>query len=45
MDEVLWRHSERSGLAITALPISPQDLARARYSGARRAVAEAALVA
>ena len=45
MDEVLWRHSERSGLAITALPISPQDLAQPGTPVLRRAVAEAALVA
>ena len=45
MDEVLWRHSERSGLAITALPISPQELAQPHTPVLRRAVAEAALVA
>lgn len=45
MDEVLWRHSERSGLAITALPVSPQQLAAPESPVLRRAAAEAALVA
>jgi Uncharacterised protein family (UPF0158) len=45
MDEVLWRHSERSGLAITALPVSPQELAAPDNPVLKRAVAEAALVA
>jgi len=45
MDEVLWRHSERSGLAVTALPVSPQELAAPSTPVLRRAVAEAALVA
>jgi hypothetical protein len=45
MDAVLWRHSERSGLAITALPVSPQELAAPSTPALRRAVAEAAIVA
>lgn len=45
MDEVLWRHTERSGLAVTALPLSPQQLAAPDTPALRRAVAQAALVA
>ena len=28
MDDVLWRHTERSGLAITALPVSQAAMSR-----------------
>jgi hypothetical protein len=45
MDELLWRHTERSGLAITVLPVSPDELATPRSSVLKRAVAEAVLVA
>jgi hypothetical protein len=45
MDDLLWRHSERSGLAITALPVSPEQLVEPSTPALRRAVAEAALVA
>lgn len=45
MDDVLWRHAERSGLAITALPVSSTELARPRTPVLKRAAAEAVLVA
>jgi hypothetical protein len=45
MDEVLWRHTERSGLAVTALPMSPQQLAAPSTPALKRAAAEAVLVA
>lgn len=45
MDEVLWRHAQRSGLAITALPVSTADLATPRTPALIRATAEAVLVA
>ncbi len=45
MDDVLWRHTERSGLAITALPVSPAELASPTIPLLVRAVAEAVLVA
>jgi hypothetical protein len=41
MDEVLWRHSVRGGLAVTALPVQTADLDRPRTGRLRRAVAEA----
>ena len=41
MDEVLWRHSMRSGIAVTALPVHADDLARPRTARLRRATAEA----
>ena len=45
MDDVLWRHTERSGLAITALPVSPERAGRRRARRrCGRAVAEAAWV-
>lgn len=45
MDEVLWRHTQRSGLAITVLPVSPVDLAAPSTPLLVRAAAEAVLVA
>ena len=45
MDDVLWRHTERSGLTITALPVSPQQLAAPDNPVLQRAAAEAVLVA
>jgi Uncharacterised protein family (UPF0158) len=45
MDEVLWRHTDRSGLAVTALPVSPEELSAPSTPVLRRALAEAALVA
>ena len=45
MDEVLWRHSERSGLAVTALPVTAQEWASPATAVLRRAAAEAVLVA
>lgn len=45
MDDVLWRHTERSGLAITALPVSPAELAAPTTPLLARAAAGAVLVA
>lgn len=45
MDEVLWRHTERSGLAVTALPVGPGALTRPTAPVLARAAAEAVLVA
>lgn len=44
MDDVLWRHTERSGLAVTALPVRAADLAEPEGALLRRAVAEARVV-
>lgn len=41
MDEVLWRHTERSGLTITALPVSQAAMARPADPTVIRARAEA----
>lgn len=45
MDDVLWRHTERSGTAVTALPVSAADLAAPAGALLRRAAAEARVVA
>ncbi len=45
MDAVLWRHTERSGLAITALPVRPDELERRSTPALKRAAAEAVLIA
>lgn len=45
MDELLWRHAARSGLAITAVPVSPEELAAPRTPQLIRATSEAVLVA
>ncbi len=45
MDEILWRHTERSGLTVTAVPVSPAELAAPSTSLLVRAVAEARVVA
>lgn len=45
MDEVLWRHTERSGLTVTALPVSRAELAKPTTPHLVRAAAEAVLVA
>ena len=45
MDEVLGRHAVRSGLALTVLPVSPQQLAAPDNPVLQRAAAEAVLVA
>lgn len=44
MDDVLWRHTERSGLAITALPLRAADLAAPGSALLRRAAAGAKAV-
>lgn len=41
MDEVLWRHSVRVGIAVTALPVRAADLAQPRTARLRRMAAEA----
>jgi hypothetical protein len=41
MDEVLWRHSMRSGIAVTALPVRAGDLEGSRTARLRRAATEA----
>jgi hypothetical protein len=45
MDDVLWRHTERSGLAITAVPVSPAEMAAPSTPMLVRAAAEAVVVA
>ncbi len=45
MDDVLWRHSEGSGLTITALPVTRAQLAKPATPLLVRAAAEAVLVA
>jgi hypothetical protein len=45
MDEVLWRHTERSGFTVTAVPVSAAELAKPSTSLLVRAVAEARVVA
>ncbi len=45
MDDVLWRHTERSGLTVTALPVSRAQLAKPTTPHLIRAAAEAVLVA
>lgn len=45
MDEVLWRHTQRSGMAVTALPVSPAELESPTTPLLVRAAAEAVLVA
>ncbi|GAA2542977.1 nucleotidyltransferase domain-containing protein [Pseudonocardia hydrocarbonoxydans] len=45
MDEVLWRHTERSGLTVTAVPVSAADLAAPGTSLLARVAAEARVVA
>lgn len=45
MDDVLWQHSLRSGLAITAFPVSPEELARPTSPMLIRAASKAVLVA
>ncbi len=45
MDDVLWRHTERSGLTITATPVSRAQLAAPSSPLLIRAAAEAVLVA
>ncbi len=45
MDEVLWRHTERSGFTVTAVPVSAADLTEPPTSLLVRAVAEAKVVA
>ncbi|SHK81045.1 Uncharacterised protein family (UPF0158) [Pseudonocardia thermophila] len=41
MDELLWRHSVRSGIALTALPVRVGELEQAQTARLRRAAAEA----
>jgi len=41
MDEVLWRHTERAGLAVVAVPVTAQEWAAAANPLLRRAAAEA----
>lgn len=45
MDDVLWRHTERSGFTVTAVPVSAAQLAEPHTSLLVRAVAEARVVA
>jgi len=45
MDDVLWRHTQRSGLTISALPVSRAQLAQPATPFLVRAAAEAVLVA
>jgi Uncharacterised protein family (UPF0158) len=45
LDELLWRHAERSGLTVVALPVDPKALAAAETAALRRAAAEAVRVA
>jgi hypothetical protein len=45
MDELLWRHTGRSGLTVTAVPVSPAELRSPSTPMLARAVAEAVLVA
>jgi hypothetical protein len=45
MDAVLWRHAERSGLTVVAVPVSPQQWAAPDSPLLRRAAAEAVQVA
>ncbi|MCW2717329.1 MAG: hypothetical protein QOG20_1644 [Pseudonocardiales bacterium] len=45
MDDVLWRHTESSGLTITAIPVSRAQLAAPATPLLIRAAAEAVLVA
>ena len=45
MDEVLWRHTERTGFTVTAVPVSAADLVKPSTSLLVRAVAEARVVA
>lgn len=45
MDEVLWRHTERSGLTVTAVPVTPAALNSPTGAALVRAVAEARPVA
>ncbi len=44
MDDLLWRHTERSGMAVTALPVRAADLAAPGTALLRRAAAEARVV-
>jgi hypothetical protein len=44
MDDVLWRHSERSGLAILALPVTRAEFGRPTTPAVTRAKAEAVRV-
>ncbi|MBC8092195.1 MAG: hypothetical protein H7Y15_09710 [Pseudonocardia sp.] len=45
MDDVLWRHTERSGLTVTAFPVDPAELGSPTTPLLARAVAEARVVA
>lgn len=45
MDEVLWRHTERSGLTVTAVPVSAADLTAPATSLLVRVATEARVVA
>jgi hypothetical protein len=44
MDDVLWRHTERSGLAILALPVTRAEFGRPTTPAVTRAKAEAVRV-
>jgi hypothetical protein len=41
MDEVLWRHTERAGLAVVVVPVTAEEWAAAANPLLRRAAAEA----
>lgn len=45
MDEVLWRHTLRSGTVVSALPVSADDMDSAARPALSRAVAEGITVA
>jgi Uncharacterised protein family (UPF0158) len=44
MDALLWRHTERSGLTVVAVPVSAEQWAKPDSALLRRAAAEAVLV-
>lgn len=45
MDDLLWRHTERSGLTVTAVPVTAAELAAPATALLTRAAAEAKVVA
>lgn len=45
MDDVLWHHTERTGMAVTALPVTAAELAAPTGALLSRAAAEARVVA
>jgi hypothetical protein len=45
MDDVLWRHAERAGLAVVAVPVTAEEWAAPDNPLLRRAAAEAVQLA